>query len=298
MSSKWMEGKVVFITGAASGIGAATARQLKAHGARLALVDMNGDAVIGTAAGLGTEVLALTADVTRPDSLHEAVARTVAHFGAIDMAWANAGIASIGPLASTDPAAWVRTIDVNLIGAFHTLRAALPEVLRARGHLAVTASLASFVNGPCMSAYAATKAGVEAMCNSMRVEVAHRGVTVGCIHPSWIATPMVARGEELATFRCLRAALPPFLRRDTPVDEAAVLIAQGLAERRDRVYVPGFVRWLRWLRTPMHTRFGERDIRRVMPEVEAAFAADVAALGVGAVSMGAASSAHPPPGQG
>lgn len=285
MAPDWIAGKTVLVTGAASGIGAATALRLAARGAKLVLSDVNAEGVQCSAASCAGESLALVADVTRLDAMREAVRRGVERFGGIDVVWANAGIASVGPLAETDPAAWVRTVEVNLIGAFHTVRAALPEVLRSRGHVAVTASLASFVNGPCMSAYAATKAGVEAMCNSLRVEVAHHGVTVGCIHPSWIATPLVGEAEALAVFRLLRAKLPPPLRRDMPLAEAAERIAQGIAERRDRLYVPGFVRLFRWLRTPLHSAFGEREMRRAMPEVERAFAADVAALGVAGVSQ-------------
>jgi NAD(P)-dependent dehydrogenase (short-subunit alcohol dehydrogenase family) len=277
MAGHWIDGKTVLVTGAASGIGAAAAARLAARGAKLVLCDVEAAGLERAASACGGDALVLRADVTDLEAMHEAVRQAVERFGGIDVVWANAGIASVGPLADTDPEAWVRTVQVNLIGAFHTVRAALPEVRRARGHVAVTASLASFVNGPCLSAYAATKAGVEAMCNSLRVEVAHHGVTVGCIHPSWIATPMVLDAEALVVFRTLRAMLPPPLRRDMPLAEAAERIARGIAERRERLYLPGFVRLFRWLRTPLRSAVGERDMRRAMPEVERAFAADVAA---------------------
>jgi NAD(P)-dependent dehydrogenase (short-subunit alcohol dehydrogenase family) len=135
-----------------------------------------------------------------------------------------------------------------------------------------------------MSAYAATKAGVEALCNALRVEVAHHGVTVGAVHPAWVSTPMVAEGHDLTAFRRLRAAMPSALRRDLGLDEAAELIATGLAERRDRVYVPGWVRLLRWLRTPLHTRGAERDMRKAMPQIEAAFHADLSEHGTALAS--------------
>lgn len=277
MNDTWIHGRVAFITGAGSGLGAATARQLHARGARLALSDMNGAAVRTVAAGLGGEVLALTADVTDRASMQNAIDATVTRFGQIDLAWANAGVASFGPVALADAAAWRHTIEVNLLGVLNTLQLALPHVQRQRGHLAATASLASFVNGPCMSAYAASKAGVEALCNSLRVELAHHGVTVGVMHPSWVGTPMVRNGEQFSAFRRLRAALPPPLRNELSVEDAAALLAHGLAERRDRVYVPGFVRLMRWLRTPLHTRVMERDMRQAMPEMEQAFVADMAA---------------------
>lgn len=284
MPTPWIQGKVVLVTGAASGIGAATARELHQLGARLALIDRDVAAAQRLADSLSPGALAIGADVTDPVALSDAVRQVTSRHGCIDVAWANAGIASFGPLADTDERAWLDTIEVNLIGTFRTLRAALPEVIRQRGHLAVTASLASFVNGPCMSAYSASKAGAEALCNSMRVELAHRGVTVGCIHPSWVATPMVQQADRFHGFQRLRSALPAPLRRDMPAGEAARVIARGLSERRDRVYLPGFVGLLRWLRTPLHTVTGERDVRRAMPEVEQAWRRDVAALGLAEAS--------------
>ncbi len=285
MVSPWIEGKAVLITGAASGIGAATAARLYARGARLLLTDVDAQGVERTAREIGPDVLALPADVTVLADMQRAVAHAVQRLRQLDVVWANAGIASFGPVAATDPAAWARNVQVNLVGAFNTVHAALPEIVRRQGHVAVTASLASFVNAPCMSAYSATKSGVEAMCNSLRVEVAHRGVTVGAIHPSWVATPLVSRGEESAAFRRLRAAMPPPLRRDMPLAEAAEQVARGICERRARVYVPGFVRLMRWLRTPLHSMLGERDMRRAMPQIEAAFAEDVAVHGTAGASM-------------
>jgi NAD(P)-dependent dehydrogenase (short-subunit alcohol dehydrogenase family) len=290
VTDEWIRDKVILITGAASGIGAATAPLLAARGAKLVLTDLDAGGVARVAAETGDQIgrdraLALSADVTQPDDLDSAVATAVARFGRIDVVWANAGIASFGPLASTDPAAWVRTIEVNLVGAFRTVRAALPQVVQHRGHVAVTASLASFVNAPCLSAYAATKSGVEAMCNSLRIELAHHGVTVGAIHPSWIATPLVGHAQHLSAFNRLRAAMPAFLRRDMPLADAAAAIARGIAERRARVYLPGWVRWMRWLRTPLHSTLGERDMRLAMPDVEVTYQRDLAARGVAEASM-------------
>lgn len=288
MSNNWIAGKVVLITGAASGLGAATAARLQTLGAKLALVDLDGDGLEAQAAArraTAPDVLHTRADVRDLAAMQAVAARCAERFGGIDVVWANAGIASFGPLGATDPAAWVRTIEVNLIGAFHTVRAALPQVVPRRGHVAITASIASFVNAPCMSAYSATKSGVEAMGNSLRLELAHHGVTVGMIHPSWVATPMVCEGEAFASFRTLRAILPAPLRRDMPVDEAATHIAAGIAARRDRVYLPRFVGLLRWLRTPLHTTLGERDLRRAMPAVERSYAADVAQHGVAGASI-------------
>jgi NAD(P)-dependent dehydrogenase (short-subunit alcohol dehydrogenase family) len=284
MPTPWIQHKVVFVTGGASGIGAAVAALLHGQGARVVLADIDGDAAADTARTISPQVLALAADVTQPADLQRAVAATKEKLGRIDVVWANAGIASFGPLVATDPAAWAHTIEVNLVGAFHTVRAALPEVMANRGHVAVTASAASFVHAPCMSAYSATKAGVEAMCDALRIEVAHHGVTVGAIHPSWVATPLIDKAEQSAGFKRLRASMRGALGQDMPLADAAAIIARGIAERRRHVYAPGYVRFVHWLRTVLHTDLGERDFRRAMPEIEQAFAQDVATLGAAQAS--------------
>ena len=110
------------------------------------------------------------ADVTDFGSCEKAVAAAVERHGRLDVVWANAGIGAGGPAELIEPDAWARVVQVNLIGAFNTVRAALPEVIRARGHVAVTASLASFAHAPGLSAYAASKAGVEAFADALRVE--------------------------------------------------------------------------------------------------------------------------------
>lgn len=285
MSNAWIRDKVVLVTGAASGIGAATAAVLHTRGARLVLTDADEAGVRCVAATIGREALAVRADVTRLEELRAAVGLAVERFGGLDVVWANAGIGTFGPVAMTDPAAWERNIDVNLTGTFRTVYAALPEIIRRRGHVAVTASVASFVNVPAMSAYCAAKAGAEALCNSLRMEVAHHGVTVGAIHPSWVATPLVAGGQAREAFRRLRTAFPAPLRRDMPLPMAAQAIARGIADRRARVYLPGYVRLIRWLRTPLHSTLAERDLRRAAPGIEDAFAQHVAELGAADASL-------------
>src|SRR3954469_2344510 len=201
MSAKPLSGQVVLVTGGGAGIGAATAKLLRRRGAIPVLADIDADALAKTAAELGGGVQTIELDVTDGDACERAVAEVLERHGRLDIVWANAGIASFGPVQLTDPEAWVRTIDINLIGAYRTVRAALPAVIQARGYVAVTASVATFGHPPCMSAYAASKAGVEAMCNSLRIELDAHGVEVGTIHPSWIATTMVNEGDaQMAAF--------------------------------------------------------------------------------------------------
>jgi NAD(P)-dependent dehydrogenase (short-subunit alcohol dehydrogenase family) len=282
-----LSGQVVFVTGAASGIGAATAQELQRRGARLALFDRDAAALEAFATRLGGDTLVAVGDVTRPADLDAAVVAATARFGGIDIVWANAGIATFGPLLDTDPQAWVQTIEVNLVGSFRTVRAALPSVIARRGHVAVTASAASFAHPPAMSAYSATKAGVEAMLDALGIELAHHGVSVGCIHPSWVATPLVSGPDESsAAFRALRGAMRPPLGSTLPVDAAALAIARSLEGRDRRCFVPGWVRWVHLLRALLHTRPAERDLRHAAPEVERLFRADVASRGAAAASRG------------
>ena len=286
MGAGWLSGKVVLVTGGAAGLGAATAYELAARGARCVLADMDADGLAATADRIGGEVLTVELDVTDEDACADVVARAVERHGGLDVVWANAGIASFGPLARTDPAAWVRTVEVNLLGAYNTVRAALPAVTERRGYVAVTASLASFAHPPAMSAYAASKAGVEAMCNSLRTEVAHLGVAVGTIHPTWLGTSMVDEAaRESAAYGRLRAVMRPPLDRNYPVERAARDIARGFERRSRRICTPGWVWAMQALRSALTTWPVERDLRRAAPEIDRVFAEEAERRGVEAASV-------------
>jgi NAD(P)-dependent dehydrogenase (short-subunit alcohol dehydrogenase family) len=260
--------KTVLITGGAGGIGSATAKELRARGWTpvLADLDASGDTI--------------PLDVVDAASCERAVATVLERHGRLDAVWANAGIASFGPLALTDPEAWQRTIEVNLVGAYNTVRAALAAVIASRGYVAVTASLASFAHAPGMSAYAASKAGVEAMCNALRIELAPHGVAVGTIHPTWIDTEMVREAErEHLAYQQLRRALRPPFNKAYPVERAAREIAAGFDRRARRICTPPFVRVAHVLRAALTTRLFERDLVRVAPEIERLFAQQAAERG-------------------
>ena len=285
--ARWsLDGKVVLITGGAAGIGAATARELAGRGAIPVLADLDPEGLARTAASIGGDPLTVEVDVTDVASCEAAVAATVERHGGIDAVWANAGIASFGSVALTDPEAWKRTIDVNVTGAFNTVRAALPSVIERQGYVAVSASVASFAHAPFMSAYSATKAGVEAFANALRLEVAHHGVQVATIHPSWIKTPMVVEGEnELSAFDCLKGSLNYPLSKTYPVERAAKDIADGFERRKRRICTPGWVRGLAIGRAALTTRVAERDFRNIAPEVERLYEADVAKEGAAGASV-------------
>jgi len=281
-----LRGQVILVTGAGSGIGAATALELQRRGATLVLLDCDADTLAGTAAALGGDVLSLQADVCSLAACQAAVQAALARHGRIDVVWANAGVASMGPLASTDPAAWARCIEVNVLGVFNTVRAALPAVMQARGFVAVTASVSSFAHPPMMSAYAASKAAVEAMCNAWRIELAAHGVGVGAIHAHWVSTPLVSEGNSHPAFARLRRTMPARMNRETPAAAAAVMIADGIERRARRIWVPGWVRVLHWLRALLHTPWAERELLRAAPEMEALYLQGLAADGALASSFG------------
>lgn len=276
--------RVAFVTGGAGGIGLAVAQLLQRRGWRLALLDLQGAALDAAAAQLsGGEVLTVAGDVTRPDDCRRAVETTVQRFGGIDLCWANAGVGTLAPLRYADAAGWMQVVQVNVFGVLHTAQAALPSLIARRGQLAVSASVASLGHAPGMSAYAASKAAAEAMCDSWRIELAHHGVDVTCIHPLWVTTPMVERGRDSLAFARLRQAMAGPMSRETPLAVAAALIAEGLLQRRRRIFVPGWVRWVFALRAALHTRPLEHAQRAAAADLEALYLDDVA-RGVGAVA--------------
>lgn len=255
-------GKVVLVTGGARGIGAEVARRLHARGARLILVDVDPPPLRELAAELGGDerVLAVPADVRDLAALEAAVAKGIERFGGIDIVVANAGIASYGSVLAVDPAAFRRVIEVNLVGCFHTVRAALPSVVERRGYVLIVSSLAAYVAMPGMAAYDAAKAGVEHFANALRLEVAHRGVDVGCAHMSWVDTPLVRESfADLPAMSRGLAALPGPFRKTTSVQQCAARFERGIARRARRINVPVWVGMLRWLRPLLQLRLVERS---------------------------------------
>ena len=281
-----LHGKVVLITGAASGIGAATALEVRARGGVPVLLDCDAEPLAQVALQCGADTLALVADVTDLPAMEAAVAQVLARFGHIDMVFANAGVAAFGPLAYVDPDAWKRCVEVNLFGVFNTVRAALPSIMRKRGYVLINASVSSFAHPPVMSAYAASKSAVEAMGNSWRIELAAHKVGVGLVHAGWVSTPLVTEGALHPGFVRLRATMPGPLNSETSPQVAARAIAQGMERRLSRIWVPGWLRLLFALRALLHLPFAERELRRAAPEIEAIYLEGLEAEGALASSFG------------
>ena len=207
-----VNGKVVLITGGAGGIGAEVARRLYGKGAKLVLTDLDDGHLKEVAAALGEDrVLTAVADVRDLAAMQSVVDEAIERFGGIDIVMANAGIATYGSVLQVDPEAFKRLIDIDVVGVFHTVRAALPSVIDRRGYVLIVSSLAAYAAAPGLAPYNASKAAVEHFANALRLEVAHLGVDVGSAHMSWIDTPMVQDGKkDLTTFTrdALQAARP------------------------------------------------------------------------------------------
>jgi NAD(P)-dependent dehydrogenase (short-subunit alcohol dehydrogenase family) len=259
-------GSTALVTGAASGLGLGVARALVDRGARVALVDVDGAAVRAAAAGLGENAFAYVADISDRDSIRAAVTAAAQDLGRLDVLVANAGIVGSGLVETIDPDRWARTIDVNVIGTFHTVQAALPHLLASKGYALIVASGFAAAPGPFTSAYAASKAAVESLGRSLRIELHHQGVQVGVAYYSFLDTPMVDAIERDPAAMRARAAMPAPVRKTYPLAAAVAATVAGIERRADRVIYPRFLRGQLLLRGLLGPKT-EGAWRKAMPEV-------------------------------
>lgn len=269
-----LPGKVVLITGPARGIGAETARQLAARGARLSLVGLEPELRAALASELGAGHVWFECDVTEQAALERAVAGTVETLGRIDVVIANAGVACNGTVAVGPVEALVRTIDVNLTGVVRTVSATLPYVTERKGYYLLVSSAAALAPFPGISTYAAAKSGVEQFGNVLRLELAHKGVAVGVAHPSWIDTEKVRDARsDLAGFSEMLGKLPGPFGRVTPLRDCAAAFVRAVERRKRKVYVPRTLAAAAAVRQLFMSSLADylmgRQTRRALPEVEA-----------------------------
>ena len=239
---------VAVITGGARGIGLETARRL-APTHRVALLDRDAPGVERAAREIGSDAIHGVCDITDASSVADAVAEVVDRCGGIDVAIANAGIATAGALRHLDPDVLALQLDVNVTGNWRFLHACLPHVVERRGYVLGVASAAAIVAPVGLGAYAASKAGFEHLLNVLRVEVAHLGVDVGVAYFSFIDTDMV-RGADARhpAFAAVRARTRGPAGQTLPVGVAGQAIADAVAERKRTVVAPRIVRAGFWLR--------------------------------------------------
>lgn len=189
-----VEGKVAIVTGAASGIGAASARALAKEGARLVLTDLVEEPGRALADEIGAHALFVKHDVTSEDDWRGVVAAAREAFGRIDVLVNNAGIGGGAPLFEMTLETWRSFIAVNLDGVFLGLRHVCPVMAETGGGSAINlASILGKVGQPGATAYCASKGGVTLLTKSAALELAPLGIRVNSVHPGYIETPMVSK---------------------------------------------------------------------------------------------------------
>jgi short-subunit dehydrogenase len=217
MDQRFWSGKTVFLTGASSGIGEGLAKALAAKGAVLGLVARRADLLDELAAiceAAGGKARALPCDVVNAAAIQAAADGFRDEFGHIDVLIANAGIGGNDDATRNyDPAAVRKVIDVNLIGAVNAVHAVIADMLkRGSGQLVAVSSLAGFRGLPKSAAYSASKAGMTAFFESVRLDVGHQGIAVTIIQPGFIRTPLTSsRANKMPYLMELDDAIPHFI---------------------------------------------------------------------------------------
>lgn len=265
--------KTVLITGAARGIGQATALRCARHGAHILGVDLEVGAMRDTAAAVqsaGQEFRGYACDISDAAAVRDLITQAAATERGFDVVINNAGVAPSGPFGDGDLDAWRRTVEVNLLGTMALTHAALPHLrTRFRAHIVNVASVAGKVGSPGLVAYCASKHGVVGFTEALRAELAMQDASVGvsCVLPTMADTRM--------THGVRRSALVPLVQPEA----VATAIVDAIEENLPEVYVPARMRWLvdvlptvapgvaRWLAMHDATARGWLEARKPLPQL-------------------------------
>jgi short-subunit dehydrogenase len=239
-------GKAVLITGASSGIGEELARQLAQQGALLTLAARRSEVLARLSEGIreatGASPLVVECDVTRDGDVERAVAQTIRERGQLDIVFANAGFGVAGQFAKLSLADYRRQLETNVFGVLRTLYAALPEVLRTRGQLVISGSVAGWIAMPEISAYAMSKFALRALANSIAPELAQSGVAVTLISPGFVESNIRRVDNQGRLHPDAPEPLPRWLVANR--QRAVRDILRAVARRRREVIVTGHGRIL------------------------------------------------------
>jgi len=240
-----LNGKVALVTGAARGIGYETARQLHLRGASVTVLDIDAAEAREAAERIGPRAIGLATDVTDHSAVMQSVAETVDRFGGLDVVVANAGIAQkqMATVRGIGVEEWERVFEVDMLGVWRTVRAALPQVVERQGHIVVTSSVYAFVNGMLNSPYAVAKSGVESLGRSLRAELTPLGASASVAYFGWVDTKMV-QDAVAANGDRMQQNLPEFLRKRITPDQAGAAVVRGIEERAPRIFAP---KWWRYV---------------------------------------------------
>nr|WP_221194948.1 SDR family NAD(P)-dependent oxidoreductase [Hoyosella altamirensis] len=255
---KKLSGRRILITGAARGIGAALAQRLSDRGAHVGLIGLEPDLLEGVATQCGGAPWH-ECDVAKLESVHAAVDSVRTRLDGIDVVVANAGIAAQLPLIEGDPEIFRRTIEVNLTGAYNTIYAAAPHIAGKRGYFLLVSSLAAVINLPLVGAYSASKAGVEALGNTLRTELHPTGARVGVAYFGRIDTDMTSRGFGTDAAHALTKS--SHLPGVAPLESAITALERGIASRARVIAAPSHAKPLRYVR-PLAQRVVDLTVRR------------------------------------
>lgn len=276
-----LPGRVALVTGAAQGIGFETALGLHAGGASVALLDLDLERTQAAAQAIGGDrTHAIAADVTDAPAMEAAVAEVCERFGGLDIVVANAGVAPpTRPMSVVDTDAFERTIEIDLLGVWRTVRPALPQVIQRRGHVVVVASVYAFVNGVLATPYAMSKAGVEQLGRALRAELGVHGASASVAYFGFIDTQMVRDAFDDPTAQGVEELFPRFVTKRLQPAEAGAAIVDGIERRLPRIIRPRWWRaWsvLRGIVNPLLDVQVERDerFREVVREGERQAAAE------------------------
>jgi len=282
-----LNGKVALVTGAARGIGFETARQMHIRGASVAVVDLDSGQAREAAERIGERAIGLAADVTDQAAIMQAVADTVERFGGLDVAVANAGMAQskLATVRGIGAEEWERVFEVDLLGVWRTVRAALPQVVERRGHVAVIGSIYSWFNGALNSPYAVSKAGVESLGRALRTELAPLGASATVAYFGWVDTRLVQDSFDQPHADRLRETFPRFLLSRIGPDDAAAALVRGIEQRSPRVFAPRWWRYISALRGILNPLIDRRlERQRTRQEIVLAIEAEADEHGAAAVS--------------
>jgi NAD(P)-dependent dehydrogenase (short-subunit alcohol dehydrogenase family) len=187
-----LAGKTALITGGTTGIGRATAQLFIEHGARVAITGQDAQRVAEAAAALGPQAIGIRADVSSAADMDRLAGELRAHFGLLDIVFANAGVAKPRSLAEIDEAHIDEQFGVNVKGILYTVQKVLP-LLRKPASIVLTASTVAELGMAGMSVYAATKAAVRSLARSLSAELSPQGVRVNAVSPGPIETPIFGK---------------------------------------------------------------------------------------------------------